>query len=138
MKDLILETKYWEVVLAEDQYYLGRCYITLKRKCGDLAELKNKEMLDFLGVIKKLENSIRISFNATMFNLSCLMNNAYQEITPDPQVHWHFRPRYKHKVKFAGLIFEDAEFRHHYNNKEKRFVSKEVAAKIIKKINEKL
>jgi len=138
MEDLIFETKYWKVILAEDQYYIGRCYISLKRECGDLADLKKEEIIDFLELVKKLENALKKSFNATMFNWSCLMNNAYKDKNPKPQVHWHLWPRYRNKVEFGGEIFEDKEFAHYYERKTDRKLSSEVRIKIIKKIRENL
>ena len=68
MEDLIFETKYWNVILADDQYYLGRGYIPLKRECGDLADLKKEEVLDFFELVKKIETALKESFNTTMFN----------------------------------------------------------------------
>jgi len=34
---------------------------------------------------------------------------------PTPHVHWHFRPRYDHVVKFAGIEFIDQFFGQHYD-----------------------
>ena len=85
-------------------------------------------------VVKKLEAALKKSFDATMFNWSCLMNNAYQNDPPDPQVHWHFRPRYNHKVDFEGEIFEDKDFGHHYARNTDRKISEELSKKLILKI----
>jgi len=134
--ELICETAYWRVILAPNQSYLGRCFVTLKRHCGDLAELKQEEWLDFAEIIKRLESALKKSFKATMFNWTCLMNNAYQVDPPNPHVHWHFRPRYNHKVEFAGAIFEDPEFGHHYDRARTQEVSDRVKKKIIEKIKE--
>jgi len=134
MDDILFETKFWKIILADDQYCLGRCYIPLKRKCGDLAELKEDEIIDFFSLLKKLENANRKAFGATMFNLTCLMNHAYKEKNPKPQVHWHFRPRYRNKIEFAGEVFEDKEFGHHYARGTDRKLSSEVRDKIIKAI----
>jgi|SRR3989344_120976 len=135
-KNVIFETPYWKIVLADNQSYLGRSVVILKRHAGSLAELKKEEIFDFLEVAKKLENVMKEIFNATMFNWGCLMNNAYQEAIPKPQVHWHFRPRYRDKVKFDNQIFEDTEFGYHYDSKRKLEVSEESMNKIIKKIKE--
>ncbi len=135
--ELISETKFWKVILASDQAYLGRCYVVLKRR-GDLAELNDEEWLDFRELLKRLESALRKAFNATMFNWTCLMNNAYQNKPPNPHVHWHFRPRYNHKVEFAGLVFEDPEFAHHYNRVRKQEVSNDVKRKIVERIKENL
>lgn len=136
--ELIFETKFWRVTISSDQAYLGRCYVTLKRHCGDLAQLSDEEWNDLKEVVEKLESALRISFNATMFNWSCLMNYAYRNEPPNPHVHWHFRPRYNHKVKFAGTIFEDPEFGDHYNRARKQEVSDDIKRKIVEKIKENL
>ena len=111
---IVFETPYWKVVLSDNQKYIGRSVVLLKRECGDLADLQNEEILDFLEVVKTLEKLLRKTFNATMFNWTCLMNDSYKEINPNPQVHWHCWPRYNHPVEFMGEIFEDPNFGHHY------------------------
>jgi diadenosine tetraphosphate (Ap4A) HIT family hydrolase len=136
--EVILNTKYWQVALSHGQSYLGRCYVTLKRHAGDLADLSKDETLDFLNLVRKLENALRKAFNATMFNWACLMNNAYQEKKPEPHVHWHFKPRYREKVKFAGMIFEDPEFGHHYSRERRIEISEQIMKKIAEKIRENL
>mgnify|MGYP001571556110 len=110
----IIETEYWKVVLAYDQTYLGRCILILKRPCGDLAEISQAELLDFHSIVQQLQIAAKQAFGATMFNWACLMNDAYQEENPKPQVHWHFRPRYKKEVSFAGEKFIDPNFGYHY------------------------
>jgi diadenosine tetraphosphate (Ap4A) HIT family hydrolase len=133
-KEIILETTQWIIILSKDQAYLGRCLVVLKRKCGDLAELTPEELSDFLEVVRKLENAFRKSFDATMFNWTCLMNNAYQESPPNPQVHWHFRPRYNHKVEFAGEVFEDTEFGNHYARGTNRKLTEKIRRSIVEKV----
>lgn len=132
----ILETDYWIVLLADDQSYLGRCYVTLKRHCGDLADLDKEEWNDLFQLINKLESSLKKAFNATLFNWTCLMNMAYQNNPPNPHIHWHFRPRYSHSIKFEGLTFTDPEFGHHYAREHERSqkVSNEIQQNIIEEI----
>lgn len=114
--DVMFETTYWKVILMANQTYLGYCSISLKRRdCGDLADMTKEEVLDFLQLAKNLENALRKAFDATMFNWTCLMNLAYQNNPPTPHMHWHFRPRYNHVVKFAGLEFTDQFFGQHYD-----------------------
>jgi len=136
--DFIYETKYWIVFLALDQSYLGRCVVVLKRHCGDLAELTQEEWLDFSEIVKKLESALKKSFDATMFNWTCLMNHAYRNNPPNPHVHWHLRPRYNHDVEFAGLTFKDPDFGRHYDRARKQEISEDVRRKIIEKIRENL
>lgn len=132
--NIILETKYWRVVLADNQAYLGRCVIYLNRDAPALSELTKEEITDFLEIIKKLEHSIKKSFNATMFNWACLMNNAYQEENPKPHVHWHLRPRYREKVEFDDVIYEDFEFGKMYDSKRFHGIDQDTARLIISKI----
>lgn len=127
----ILETDYWQVILrADDQTYLGRAVVVCKRIVSSLPELTKEEWADLKEVMTSYEAACKKAFSATMFNWICLMNEAYQHQPPDPSVHWHVRPRYKQPVKFAGEIFEDVKFGHHYERKTNRKVGDEVAKKI--------
>jgi diadenosine tetraphosphate (Ap4A) HIT family hydrolase len=135
---LIDQTKHWSVFLSYNQNYIGRCIIVLKRHCGDLAELKLEEWQEFSGLVEKLESALREAFKATMFNWTCLMNDAYKNKNPEPHVHWHFIPRYNHQVKVAGLVFEDLDFGHHYDKNKERKVPENVKEIIILKIKEAL
>ncbi len=131
----IYETRHWEVILLPDQAYLGRCVVVLKRECGKLSNLTLDEWIDFHNnIVKKLEFAFKKAFNATMFNWSCLMNNAFKAENPKPQVHWHLRPRYEKDVEFAKEKFQDLEFSHHYNKERKMIVSKDVLEKISEEV----
>ena len=139
---VVLETKFWKAILINEQAYLGRCVVLLKRDCANLSSLTSGEWQDFHeNIIKRLESALKNAFGATMFNWSCLMNNAYQEENPKPYVHFHFRPRYKDRVIFKGEEFLDSEFGYHYNPKGKHIVStktlKEIFEKIKRCLNEK-
>jgi diadenosine tetraphosphate (Ap4A) HIT family hydrolase len=108
--DVIDETEYWFILLAPDQKNLGTCVIALKRYEGDLGELNDEEWEEFSKIVKKLQFALKRAFNSTMFNWGCLMNSSYLKERPDPHVHWHFIPRYKEKIEYEGLIFEDPCF----------------------------
>lgn len=130
----ISETNHWEIYLNPDQYYLGRLVIVAKREVPAMSELTNEEWMDFAELARKTENGFKKEFEATMFNWTCLMNNAYKEEIPHPQVHWHMRPRYKNPVEFAGQTFEDKEFGHHYARETEMAVSSEIEKEIIARI----
>ncbi len=136
--DLIFETNFWGVILSFNQRYIGRCYIFSKRHFGSLSEMTDEEALDFLEVVKKIENAIRKTFGATMFNWSCLMNDFYKKENPNPHLHWHMKPRYQDKVLFSGRVFEDKEFGHHYNKDDDIVESKEIRLAIVKEIKKNL
>jgi diadenosine tetraphosphate (Ap4A) HIT family hydrolase len=132
----IYETDHWMVNLhINDQRYLGRCVVFLKRHCPDLSNLTEAEWIDFAGLVKTLESALKHSFGATMFNWSFLMNNAYRESPANPHVHCHFRPRYKKPVTYQGISFQDIEFAEHYDPAKKP-VSLEVQEAIVKAIRQ--
>jgi len=101
--DLIYESDYWIVLLHKSQGYIGRCMIDLKRHAESLSDLTKDEWEDFISLIKKLEAALKKSFMATTFNLTFMMNDAFQEKPYNPHVHWHLRARYRNQFsdKFA-------------------------------------
>ncbi len=134
-KEILFETDYWSVMLSEDQAYLGRCRVVLKRASSSLSNLEPQEWADLHEqVIKKLEPSFKKAFGAKMFNWTCLMNDAYKPGTPEPHVHFHFRPRYSKTVTFVGETFLDPEFSYHYDRARRKIVSQEVLEKISQEV----
>ena len=138
--DLIVETEHWFILLAPDQKNLGTCVIALKRHEGDLGRLNYKEWQEFSKIVKNLQSALKRTFNSTMFNWGCLMNSSYLKNPPDPQVHWHFIPRYKTKTEFEGLTFEDPCFGFSTMKSKQRLrkLPENVRVKIIKEIKDNL
>jgi diadenosine tetraphosphate (Ap4A) HIT family hydrolase len=132
----LLQTDLWSVVLANDQAYLGRCFVTAKRHVASMSELTHEEWQDYIQIVKKLESATTEAFGAGLHNWNCLMNNAFQKEPSLPHVHWHFRPRYKNNVEFAGETFDDPYFAHHYRSDYKKLVSNEVLEQIKSKLSE--
>jgi diadenosine tetraphosphate (Ap4A) HIT family hydrolase len=132
--ELIFETNFWKVILADDQAYLGRSYVTLKRHCGSLSELSQSEWDDFYIIVSKLESAVKKAFGASLFNWSCLMNLAYQNTPPNPHVHWHFKPRYKTPIDLDGEIFTDEEFGNHYSTARHHIVNGSIFSSIVDRI----
>ncbi len=128
------ETEFWEVVLHNNQTYLGYSVIGLKSRAKSMSEITTEEWLDFQNVVKTLESAYKNCFNATMFNWTCLMNHAYKKDPPKPWVHWHFRPRYNHDVDLDGKKFVDPNFAHHYDKKRINIVDDKNYNLIIDKI----
>lgn len=113
MNGYFFETAYWKILLKSDQRYLGGLIIKTKVPREHLPDLTQEEQLDFFVLIKKLESFFTEKVGATMFNYSCLMNNAYRD-NETPHVHYHFRPRYKSPVIILGEEFTDPNFGEHY------------------------
>lgn len=113
MEGYFLTTQYWKVALADDQMYFGRLVLKTIEPRTSLPSLTDDEQKDFFSLIGKLERFYKEVFNATMFNYSCLMNNAYRD-NETPHVHFHFRPRYKEPIQVLGYTFSDPNFGEHY------------------------
>jgi diadenosine tetraphosphate (Ap4A) HIT family hydrolase len=131
-KNLLLETKNWLVTLSPDQGYLGRTYVTLKNHKSHLSQLTKDEWYEYAELVKKIERSYSKGLNATLFNWSCLMNNAYQVEQYNPHVHWHLRPRFKDDQKIGTSTFSDPAFGYHYDRDQRNFVDDETFELITK------
>lgn len=133
--DLIFETDHWQIYLAPSQRYLGTCVVVLKRHCSSLREVKSAEWVEFTGIVNELETALKKTYNPTLFNWSCFMNSAYRFNPPNPEVHWHFIPRYNHKIKLDDLEFKDPDFGHIPQPVERK-VPENIMKKIMDKIKE--
>ncbi len=127
----VLEAAHWRVVLSEDQELLGRCVVICRDAVSEMGQLTSEQWQDFGSVARLLEAAAKDAFGATMCNWTCLMNSAYRHHPPNPQVHWHFRPRYEQTVRFAGLEFVDAAFGSHYPRGTDRTVGGDVLQQIV-------
>ena len=113
-KYLLYESGYWSLFLADEQDYIGRCILVLKRHCGSLSELTDDEWAELRGLIRKVEECLRTVLGAVLCNWSCLLNSFYKGPEPDPHLHIHVRPRYDKPVVINGNAYTDSEFGHHY------------------------
>lgn len=110
--NFVHETSHWIIFLAPNQSNLGTCVIALNRHHKTLAGLKNSEWKEFSQLVETMEAGVKKAFNATLVNWGCLMNSFYLDDKPEPHIHWHFIPRYREPVNFAGTSFEDPHFGH--------------------------
>ena len=131
------ETDFWKIYLAPSQRYLGTCVVAIKRHCRDLSELNDQEWIDFGSVVQNLEKSVEKSFHPTLFNWSCFKNSVFRNENPDPEVHWHFIPRYKESVEYYGTQFTDPDFGF-IPQPIKREIQEEIQDKIIQEIRKNL
>jgi len=111
---LLSDREYWAVYLADEQDYIGRCIIILKRHCGGLPELQMPEWIEFKQIADELERCLKTALGARLCNWSCLMNSFYKKDVPNPHLHFHVRPRYDKPVVLNGNVYADAEYGHHY------------------------
>jgi diadenosine tetraphosphate (Ap4A) HIT family hydrolase len=108
----MFQTSHWIIFLAPNQSNLGTCVIALNRPHKTLTGLSEDEWRDFTMLVNDMEYAVKKAFNATLINWGCLMNSFYLDSTPEPHLHWHFIPRYRETVIFAGLEFQDPHFGH--------------------------
>ena len=111
---LVYESRSWSVFLSDEQDYIGRSILVLKRHCNSLSELTDDEWDELRILICKLEACLKDVLGATLCNWSCLMNNFYKDSSPDPHLNIHVRPRYDKPVMLDGNTYTDNEFGHHY------------------------
>lgn len=127
---LLLEQGNWQVFLADKQDYIGRCIVVHKQHLDYLGDASAQDFMDLMMVVRLLEKAAESVFDATNFNWSCLMNDAFKQEFYHPHLHLHFRPRYEDPVRIGDSLYTDDEFSHHYDNhkpdllteQEKRFV----------------
>ena len=110
----VYESKSWSVFLSDEQDYIGRCILVLKRHCSSLSGLTEDEWDELRHLVCKMEACLKDVLGAALCNWSCLLNNFYKEAAPDPHLHIHVRPRYDKPVVLNGNTYTDSEFGHHY------------------------
>lgn len=101
-------TKYWTIYIHENQYYLGRAYISLNRMGPvDIFEITTQETEDLLINMNAVRQTIRRLFSPPHFNY-CALANEFRH------VHLHIIPRYKDTIIFHGVEFKDANWGKNY------------------------
>lgn len=117
----LYESKNWEIVFCDwCQDFVGECIISSNKE--SLSDLTSEEWQELGALEKELERVCRKLFNTTMFNFTCLMNNAYRD-NERPHVHFWFFPRYKNELKLFNKVYKDKHFGYNFwkwsNNKLK-------------------
>jgi len=105
---------HWAVYLHENQYYLGRCYIWLKRDVVDLMDVSVTEYLELMLIANKLKRVLNQLWLPDQYNWAALGNCT-------PHCHLHVIPRYQQSREFGGLVFADARWGQNYVPYDKTF-----------------
>ena len=132
----LAESGHWRVFLADEQDYVGRCVLVLRRHCESLSELTEEEWMELHRMVRLIESCVKEVFGAELCNWSCLMNSFYKSSDPNPHVHVHVRPRYRTPVTINGHVYADAEFGHHYSLQRNSRVSEEDMQAIFRKMKQ--
>lgn len=105
MKDyshnIIKEYNHWTVYIHENQSYLWRCYIACKREDAlDLINATNKEIIEYMQIIKALKKTLEQVFQIDRINYSFLGNDWRH-------LHCHVIPRYSSSREILWKTFID-------------------------------
>lgn len=123
----IYEGKFWNVILHNNQSYLGRCIVYLKSRVIDDPLLLTEEEKDefWEEIAPKLASALNKSFKPNRLNYAHLANTSNF-------VHWHIVPRYEKdpERKFAREVFMDERVGRHYAPAPEKNLSREIMLQI--------
>lgn len=106
--NLLKAYRHWEVYLAGNQSYLGRCTVWCRREdATDLADATPEEQAELFVVLAELRTVATRLFSPDWFNYAFLGNET-------PHLHGHFLPRYAAPREILGTRFTDAHWGHNY------------------------
>ncbi len=100
---LIKEYNHWVALLRPKQVTVGSLVLAEKSEAKHLGELSKDQWSEFTTVSSEMEALLRTTFDAEKFNYLALMMK-------DPNVHFHFIPRYSKSVEIAGQSFSDTDW----------------------------
>lgn len=101
--DFIREFGPWVLALNWQQNFLGRTLLLLKNHKTDLSELDTNELLLFLSAYRHWKAVMDAAFGPDKYNVTLLGN---EEHVHGGHLHWHFVPRYRRPIGFAGEQFQ--------------------------------
>ena len=124
----------WDIYLANEQDYVGRSILVLKRHCGSLSELSMSEWDNLKSIIDRMEFCYREVLGAELCNWSYLMNNFYKQNAPNPHLHIYGRPSYKNGIVLNEIRYDDLEYGHHYALKKETKLSEKDQVELYQKM----
>jgi diadenosine tetraphosphate (Ap4A) HIT family hydrolase len=98
--NLIKEYEHWKLLIRKNHPYLGSCVVITKKHHEKFSELNNDEIIEYLAIVKEIENALKNAFNYDVIHHLMLMFK-------DKHTHFHILPRYKEPREFAGIKWID-------------------------------
>ncbi len=126
--------QHWDLYLHENQGYLGRTFVQLKKEEGidDFLSIGKEAQDEFFKIGQEVKIALKTLFQPDKMNYAALSNTS-------PKIHVHLIPRYQKPREFAGLVFKDARWGQNYAPYDKSFtVDQDVLFQIRDAIKEKL
>ena len=100
---LVKEYEHWVILLKPQQTTIGTLVLVEKSDAEHLGELSEDSWAEFKTVSHDAEQWTRRAFGAEKFNYLALMMK-------DPNVHFHFVPRYSQPVVIGGKLYTDTDW----------------------------
>ena len=100
---IIKEYKYWAVLFRFQQITIGSMILISTTGAQHLGDLSSEAWAEFAIVSKDVEQWTKEAFSAEKFNYLALMMK-------EPEVHFHFVPRYSQPVAINGIEFVDSDW----------------------------
>ena len=102
-ENVIKEHNHWIVLLRPKQVTIGSLVLAAKSDATALGDLNAEVWSEYALVTREIEELLRKTYKADKFNYLALMMK-------DPNVHFHFIPRYSQPVKIGDQQFADRDW----------------------------
>lgn len=102
-ESVIKEYAFWTVLFRFQQITVGSMILISTTGAQQLGDLSREAWAEFAEVSKDVEQWTRMAFGAEKFNYLALMMK-------EPEVHFHFIPRYSHPVIVDDMEFVDSDW----------------------------
>lgn len=120
--DFIKDYKYWFLALNWEQGFLGRSLLMLKDHKIDEVELTAREAAEKHKIYCFWHEAITKAFAPDKINQAQLGN---EEFLHKGHLHWHFVPRYRRPITFAGAKFQSD------NDQSKKVIYSDIHKRIV-------
>jgi len=110
---IIRQYHYWTLKIHEDQRYLGRCIVWLRRP-GDMqsfTSITSKEQEELFFILRAWEHAVDALWEPDLFNYAWFANYIHEH---GGHGHMHCIPRYESIRHFRGRIFTDENYERNY------------------------
>lgn len=128
----IKDYRYWSLLLHDNQSYLGRCILVLRREpVHFLVDTFPEEHDELFVILGEWQEALTKLWQPDWWNYAQLGNSI-------PQLHFHLIPRYKEPREFERKKFVDERWGHNYSPTPKAEFRPEILQAVTKAIKDNL